>query len=262
MPLCNGLFYSPCWNLQHSPTENLQMGRITYVCEWNSLSSLQTFQQQFKREKAKLEKLIRIQQLQKYGSAVTYITHIQKQPPSQINSPANNSPVNYGSIYSSLNRSLQNIPTAYNLIETCTVNERQREETDNTEDVFGLLQSVWAIIQNQKSLHNRYWRIFFLLVLFTKLCSDQTPVSSNPTHSHLPQTELLSTILMERIEYQLFLGGTNLYLVDKFEKEMNRHTHGTPLENTDPLEACQIHVPYVLVFIDLCHCGLCQPELS
>lgn len=67
---------------------------------------------------------------------------------------------------------------------------------------------------------------------------------------------------MERIEYQLFLGGTNLYLVDKFEKEMNRHTHGTPLENTDPLEACQIHVPYVLVFIDLCHCGLCQPELS
>lgn len=196
VPLCNGLFYSPCWNLQHSPTENLQTGRITYLCEWNSLSSLQTFQQQFKREEAELEKLIRIQQLQKYGSAVTYITHIQKQPPSQINSPANNSPVNYGSIYSSLNRSLQNIPTAYNLIETCTVNERQREETDNTEDLFGLLQSAWAIIQKVFIIDIE--EFLFWLVLFTKLCSDQTPVSSNPTHSHLPQTELLSTILMER----------------------------------------------------------------
>lgn len=261
MPLCNGLFYSPCWNLQHSPTENLQTGRITYLCEWNSLSSLQTFQQQFKREEAELEKLIRIQQLQKYGSAVTYITHIQKQPPSQINSPANNSPVNYGSIYSSLNRSLQNIPTAYNLIETCTVNERQREETDNTEDVFGLLQSAWAIIQ--KSLHNRYWRISFLIstVHKTMLWSNTSVVQSHPLP---PSANRIAIYHLDgkRIEHQLFLGGTHLYLVDKSDKEMNRHTHGTPLENADPPEACQIHVPYVLVFIDLCHCGLCQPELS
>lgn len=85
-------------------------------------------------------------------------------------SPTSNSPVHSTNIYCSLNGSLKSILTAFNLIETCTANERYREVIrHNTEDIilFSLIQSMWAIIQNSGRVvmdsKDKYWTVPSLL---------------------------------------------------------------------------------------------------